>query len=316
MKTPCPVAFGRAALALLLLGMSASSAFAQTFPAQYANALRKAEYTILSGDVNGDSQPDFLLTPKRRIVLIEFDVAIPIVAKPPSPRFALLSSGTSYSLVVNPGASIVNSSVWQASGYLVSFGDTVGTGSVAMLLQATTAGRTSFLISTNPNGGAPQLLQSLGVTALGLDLGTADTLVTLQDTNWDGRADLVVWRSGKVSSVFLAAADGTFTPPEENSGGGALTAWRAFCAALTLGDTSSAQSLLSTAAQSQYAPALAALGGTPGVTNITQNWSAPTALRNRPEYAFFAVNQVENGQTILHVVMLVFENNRWVVQSF
>jgi len=277
MKTPCPVALGRAALALLLLGISAPSAFAQSFPAQYANALRKAEYTIVSGDVNGDSQPDFLLTPKRRIVLIEFEVAIPILARPPSPRFALISSGASYSLVANPNASIVNSSVWQASGYLVSFGDTLGTGSVAMLLQATTAGRMSFLISTNPSGGAPQLLQSLGATVLGLDLGTADTLVTLQDTNWDGRADLVVWRSGKVSSVFLAAADGTFTPPEENAGGGALTAWRAFCASLTLGDTSSAQALLSTTAQSQYAPALAALGATPGVVMLA-NTSSPAAF--------------------------------------
>lgn len=308
---------GRILIGLLLMSAVIAPAQGQTFPPQYAGALQKAQYTVYSGDVNSDGVPDLLLLPKKRLVIIDYDIPIPIFAKPPSPRFVLLSGGGgSFSLDANPSAATVNSSVWQPSNYVLTYGDTLGTGSVALLLQAVTPGKPSFLIATSPTTGAPQLLESLTSATIGLDLGAANTLVTLQDTNYDGRSDLVVWTNGKIFSVFVAAIDGTFTPPQPDAGGGALTAWRAFCAALTLGDASSAQNLIATAAQSQYSPVLAALGASPGVTDIPRNWSAPTALDLKSEYAFLAVTQVENGLPILHVVTLVFEGNRWLVESF
>lgn len=67
--------------------LSAGTVEAQAFPPQYANALSRTEYTIFTGDINGDQLPDVLAKAKTRIVVVDIDVFIPIVLKPVSGGF-------------------------------------------------------------------------------------------------------------------------------------------------------------------------------------------------------------------------------------
>jgi hypothetical protein len=300
---------------LLALYCCLPAAPASAFPSQYANALQRAQYTVRAGNYDGDGLLDLLLIPKRRVIIIDFDVPVPVIAKPASPAFVLLSGGGNYSLTANPSAAVLNSTVWQTSSYSLTYGDTLANGSVNLLLQALSAGKPSFLITTSPTDGQPQLLENLSVTAIGVDLSAASTVSSLQDINWDGRADLVVYANGTLSTALVAAANGTFAPPPAAIGGAALAAWRAFCAALTVGDATSASSLLSSVAQTAYGAALAGLGATPDISSVAQTWSEPSAVTIAPDFAVFALTQVEYGQTKLHLVALVLENGRWVVES-
>lgn len=293
-----------------------AAADAQSFPSQYANLLRSASYTVYAGDINGDGIIDVLLLPKRSFVLIDYDVPFPVLLKPKSPPFLLQSGSGTYSLTVNPSASIQHSAVWQPNTYTMSFGDTLGTGSVSMLLQPLSAGRPSFLIATSAASGLPVLLENLTTNAIGADLSAAGTVVSLQDINWDGRADLVVYSSGQLSAALTAAPDGTFALPPASAGGSALAAWRALCAALTLGDVQSAQNLLTSTARPQYASALSALGATSTVTTITKGWSEPSVIFSTPDLAEFTVTQTEAGVLKLHYVTVLNEFGNWAVESF
>ena len=71
--------------------LTSALATAQTFPSQYANALQRAAYSMFIGDVNNDGHTDVLAKAKIKLVIVDVDVLIPIVIKPPSATFVLLS---------------------------------------------------------------------------------------------------------------------------------------------------------------------------------------------------------------------------------
>ena len=303
-------------LFFLLFSVLAAAAL-HAFPSQFANALQRAQYTVRAGDYNSDGIVDLLLLPKRRVVIIDYDVPFPVIAKPASPAFVLLSSGGTYTLNASPSAAILNSTVWQASTYAPTYGDTLGNGSVNLLLQASSSGKPSFLITTSPTDGQPQLLENLSASALGIDLSAASTVSSLQDVNWDGRTDLIVYTNGTLVTAFVAATNGTFAPPPPETGGAGLAAWRAFCAALTVGDAASATNLLSGDARSVFSSALSVLGQQTSMTALTQQWSEPVLVSNESDFSTFAVTQPEEaGQVKLHLVTVILESGRWVVHSF
>jgi hypothetical protein len=189
----------RRAAAWLLAVTLASSSVSHAFPAQYVNALQRAQYQVFRADINSDGTVDFLLKTRPRIVLIDFDVPIPIPLRSPSPTFLLRSSGGSYVLEANPAAAIVANPALQASTDELIYGDVLGVGSNAMMIRARVTGSPSFVIATRESDGQPVLLQHLTPTQLGLDLGAANVTVTLTDVTRDGRADLIVRTSGHSS---------------------------------------------------------------------------------------------------------------------
>ena len=304
--------------AMLLTTLSGSpAARAQSFPAQFANALSRANYKVYVGYVNGDGKIDLLLIPKKRIIIIPVDdIFAPVAAKPASPTFVLLSGGSGYTLNSSPAASTINSPVWQSGSYVLTYGDTLGQGSVSMLLQPLTAGQPSFLIDTSASTGLPILLEPLSAGTIGVDLSAPGTVVSLQDINGDHRADLIVYAGQYLSTALTASSDGTFTPPDQASGGPALAAWRALCAALAVGDATSAVNRLSNTAGPQYAATLTALGQSPVMATIPLNWSEPKLVMSTPDMAEFVVSQTEGGQVMLHYVTVLNQFGTWLVESF
>jgi hypothetical protein len=305
--------YGLALIALFVMG--STQVAGQSFPAQYANALQKAQYTVYAGDVNGDGTIDLLFLPKKVFVIIDYDIPFPVVAKPISAPFVLLSSAGGYTLTSNPTAAILNSSVWQKSSYHLTYGDTLADGSVNMLAEAAVSGSPSFLVTSSSTTGLPVLLENLNTNTLGVDLSSANTSASLQDINHDGRADLVVYSGGLLTAAFIAASDGTFSRPPQSVGGPALAAWRSFCAALTLGDVASANSFLSTGAKIAYGPAVTGIGATMAITTMTQQWSEPILIINASDYAEFAVTQPESGVTKTHLVGIIYEYGNWVIEA-
>jgi hypothetical protein len=294
--------------------MGVSSVCAQAFPPQYANALQRTQYAVFTGDVNGDGFRDVLAKAKQSIILIDYDVLIPVVRRPVSPTFALLSqNGAPYILDANPSAAVINSPVWQPNAYDLVFGDVLGTGSVSMLLRARMPGVPSFLVTTSSSNGTPMLLEELTTARIGYDLSAAGTTVALSDTNRDSRADLIIRVNGLIEGVLTADAQGMFAKPANDSDS-VILAWRSFCAALNSGDVNSAARFLSADAQAKYVPALQRLGS--ALTGVTASWSEPKAVRISALFATYGVQQTVSGANEIHLVLFMKEDGRWVLSDF
>ncbi|WP_116812292.1 hypothetical protein [Steroidobacter cummioxidans] len=289
-------------------------ATAQAFPPQYVNALQRAAYSIFIGDVNNDGYPDLLAKAKSGLVMIDMDVLVPIVLKPPSATFVLLSqSGGPYVLDANPSTATVRSSVWQPANYTQVFGDVMGTGSVALLLQARTPGSPSFLITTTASNGAPSLVQELTTAGIGYDLSAGGITVTLSDTNRDGRADLTIRSNGLIEAVLTASQQGTFARPSSDTDQ-ILVAWRSFCAALDSGDVNSAARFISIDGQAIYLPVLQDLG--PTLRTVTAGWSQPKAINMSTRFALYGLRDSTGSGNELHMILFMREAGRWVLSEF
>jgi hypothetical protein len=84
------------------------AAHAQSIPEQYQFALQRAEYRVFMGDVNGDGFPDVLVKAQVKLTFVHIDEMLaPILLKPASPTFVLLSSGGTYSLTKSPNAALL-----------------------------------------------------------------------------------------------------------------------------------------------------------------------------------------------------------------
>lgn len=304
------IALGSSVVAALLpLGGS----HAQSIPPQYQFALQRSQYRVFMGDVNGDGVLDVLVKAQLNITFVDIDMLVPIMLKPASPTFVLLSSGGTYSLTTNPSTALLNHAAWQASSHDLVFGDVLGSGNNAMLLRSRTAGGPNFLIVTSSSTGAPVLLQQLSVANLGVDIGGSTHSVSLIDTNRDGRADLVLRTNGTIDTVFAASADGLFAAPQDEKDR-VMMAWRAFCTALDAGDLASAQQFISPVTRAKYMTGLTNLG--PAVTTFTSTLAQPREVSTSGNFAEYALTQTYNGSTYLHLIVFRKSDNRWRLEEF
>lgn len=199
-------------LSIVLMGFWHGSSVA-ALPSQYENSLVKSAYVSYTGDVNGDGRPDILLKAKFKVVIVNYEVSIPILLKWRDSFVLLSNPDGSYTIQLSPSADVLNSSVWQPAKHELIYGDTDGDGSQELLVRALTSGSASLLVTTSGDNGNPTIRQRLNAVDLGgTDLGATGLSVDLLDTDGDGRADLMTSRGVMVQSIFLAGAGGIIVP--------------------------------------------------------------------------------------------------------
>lgn len=219
---------GIAALMLSIVSIISGTQVSAAVPAQFRNGLVDASYQVLSADINSDGQTDFLLRARNRIVLIDYEIVIPVLLRWRD-NFVLLSNPSGnpcgsgyqsggYCLISGPSADLLNNPAWQAGTHELIFGDTDGDGSDEMLIRALTPNGTSLLIETSETNGLPQVRQKLSYPSIGVDLGETGLDVDLLDTNGDGRADILTGTPyGLVKAILRADGQGTFSYEQEQT---------------------------------------------------------------------------------------------------
>ena len=172
-------------IAICLLTAICQSAAAQS-------PLRDANYETFSGFVNDDNRVDVLLVPEQRLVLVAYDIVIPVLLKPAAPALALMSRADgSYETQVNPPRSLIDDPAWMADTHELLFASTLGDGTEQMMVRSLTDNGASFLIALDTGSESlPYVLQELSPSATGgIDLGAPGATVELSDSNGDGRDD-------------------------------------------------------------------------------------------------------------------------------
>jgi len=280
-------------------------------PTQYVDALPKAQYSVYTAHINSDGILDLLVKAKPKFAPISVDdIVVPIPVKPSSPTFVLLSSGNSYVLDAAPGSATIGGA-WQPASFQLFYGDFAGNGTAGMLLRSLTGGVASITVTTSVSNGAPQLVQALTSASVGVDLGDANVTTELRDQNNDGRADLLVRRSGLVTAVLLADSNGVFTASDANS---VQAAWFGMLAALSNGDSTSAAQYIDPAIRDLYVQAFSNMGSAATGLQATLSNLAPVHIDSTT--ASFVVDQNTSGVSRMHLLQFAYRGGRWMLASF
>lgn len=159
--TASPGRVVRAVICAILMLSFAPFSFAQTF----AESLATTKYQVLSADVNGDGQNDYLVRPQLTILMISIDddLTFPIMVPHAGAIFLLQSSPTgNYTLIANPGASIEAFAGWQSGTHDLISGPAPGVPAGAVSIQAKAASIPSFVVAQTPDTGELYLVQQIG----------------------------------------------------------------------------------------------------------------------------------------------------------
>ncbi|HEY8102387.1 MAG TPA: hypothetical protein VIF82_16735 [Burkholderiaceae bacterium] len=301
--------------------LMAFALLATIYPAHaspYDNAMTRTVYHVFSGDVNGDGTPDILVKADFKIIMLPLDDdgLFPLPIPAPSPTFVLLSqSDGSYVLTAKPDASIVNSAVWQANSHDVIVGDVLGNGAGSILVKTRTPGQPSFVVAMSSSTGALQLVQVLTTANIGIDLGAAGTTVTFQDQNGDGRTDLVVSVNGRVSSVLVADASGTFHVNDPSStAASARAVWNGMLNALSTGDTTTAVTYIIDGSKDKYTQAFTDLG--PDVAQFASSFGSIDFVHVSSNYIIGVVTENYAGQTTMGYINFILSPDGWSIEEF
>lgn len=102
---------------------------------------------------------------------------------------------------------------WSTGSYKVIVADFNGDGRADILLQATSAGGTSYLLLTDPQGHVSSKTQSIAATTFGLAWTADQHNLVVGDFNGDGKADLFFQATSVAGqhAIVLADASGQFT---------------------------------------------------------------------------------------------------------
>lgn len=281
--------------------------------ADYGNALSQSAYSVFSADINGDGRADLLLKATVQMIPVHLDeesvVNIPV--PPLVASFVLLSSASgSYRLDPTPSEATVNNSAWQSNAAVLSFGRLHGSGPVSMLIQGAGAGAPSFTVAVSDQG-TPQLLQQLTTASIGVDLGAAGVTVQLKDSNGDARADLLVRKSGRLTSVLLADTGGMFHPDGTAS---ATAVWQNMLQELDNGSSTGAAAYFTKESQGTYQSMFSALGD--DMKSVAPTFSNLRFMSMRPEAATAVITRNYNGATTMHYITFIADGNDWSIREF
>lgn len=285
----------------------------------FANGLQSATYEVLVGQFNSDGFADILLRPKDQIVLILMDdLSIPVFAKSIfEPTVISSFSNGQYAIDSSAQKGAIDQTRWRIGRYDVIEGDINRDGNHELLLVPQTPNSASLILTSKPGATKPLIKQQLNPGDFGLDFGAANTKVSLEDRNNDGRADIVVNRDGMLLAVLLANKNGVFSPvgdKKEDLDATISAIWSGFGARLDNGEINKAVEYISVVSKENYQRIFTVLGD--DVKTLTSYWSKAVPLLLEKDYAEYAVTQTFNGQTRLHIIGFSRDSNgQWSIEQ-
>jgi len=310
-------------------------------------ALADIDYDVASGDYNGDGTIDVLLLAKVRIIIIPYEVDIPILLRSDLPTIAFESSCSlevpepcvpdfwtiDYSLTTQD----IENSTWDFSTYEIHRVDFDSDGLDDFFLRALVPTYPSFQFFYQHaidigNGGLVNVSvdQILTTSGLGVGLGEPGVEIAFEDRNADGVPDLVVSRDNMQVGIFLTNEfTGQIVLPANSgsgtSGGGdeladisdAMTideAWGGFVDALNANDAELASQYFTPNSESRYYEVFSLFGNS--LSSLTSDWSPLKLIELTDRIATFTLHQDEDGVDRLHTVFFVRVPNRgWRIQD-
>ncbi|WP_071872204.1 RHS repeat-associated core domain-containing protein [Atopomonas hussainii] len=200
----------------LALPILATATFALSTPS-YAAQWNTARVQALTGDYNGDGQPDIYLKPHKGLVMIGVEQPLPLVLTPPFPPVVLLKNGASYTHLYNPPLSELNKVSWQTLPYDLHTADLNGDGLADLILQPQHSGQDLILVSGQPE--TQGLLAIKNSAELGIEIAsTAGAVISTVDLNKDGRTDLVINVNSQIEKKLISLqVNGTYSLSPESS---------------------------------------------------------------------------------------------------
>lgn len=295
---------------LVLLAVHSPSSYAD----QKESSLIEANYTVYSGDINGDGTDDLLLEAKRLFAVASIDPIVILRIASASPSFFLQSKGSSYQLIIDRNALSSDSPKWTPNNFEILHGDVNGDGIQELLLRSLNNDN-SFVIRVSELTGAPVISQVLTKEGVGGVISGINKEVLLTDVNNDGRFDIVVYFNDTITDIFLATSNGVFALPKTEEDD-VIKSWLGFCFSLASGNINSAASFIHPEMRQRYSEALHSIGD--GVSDIPQYWSELELIRINDEIAEYVVTQDFNGERIMHMITFRFNanSNRWQLVDF
>jgi len=285
----------------------------------FAKDLQSTTYEVLIGQFNSDGFSDILLRPKDLFVLIMLDdLSFPVFAKSTFDTTVISSfSNGLYAIDSSAQKGAIDQTQWLAGNFDVIEGDFNDDGNNELLLVPLTPNRASFILASTPGATKPSITQQLNPGDFGLDFGAANTKVSLEDRNNDGRTDIVVNRDGMLLAVLLANNDGIFSPvgdKKEDLVATISAIWSGFGTRLDNGEMSKAVEYFSITSKENYQRIFTVLGN--DIKNLTSFWSKAVPLIVEKDYAEYAVTQTANGKTRLHIIGFSRDSNgQWGIEQ-
>lgn len=190
------------AVRLIALWALAGSASGADIPNQYSTALRDADYSVYSGDVNSDGIVDLLFRSRNQFGFVQDDFSIPVWLRWRGNFIVLSGLGGSYTIQSNPSSMVLSDASWKAGTYELSFQNSAAGGSEDMLASPAGTNGTHFLLGSSFADGTPILRKS---TASSLPTKSGGTI---QKASLAGSALAI--QSAAVAATVVGRSAGSF----------------------------------------------------------------------------------------------------------